>query len=68
MGDYAMQKVKEAVRQNFRDGRWNFKVFGVVIRIQHRHTNQFAVVVFDPVIQQDAEILRIINGDVPMFA
>ena len=67
MGTYAMSQLREAAMRNFRNGCWNFRLFGATIRIQHKHTNQFAVVVYDPVAGKDAEILRIVNGEVPMF-
>lgn len=60
MGTYAMKRLADEAKRNFRKGIFTFKLFGnVVFYIKHMHDNEFGVLTRDPVTHEDAEILRL---------
>ena len=60
MGTYAMKRLADEAKRNFRKGIHAFKLFGnVEFRIEHMHDNEYGVLTRDPVTHEDAEILRL---------
>lgn len=60
VGGILMDKVRNAAMKNFLAGIFEFVLFGSVnCAIQHMHSDEYGVCIFDPVIGEYAEILRI---------
>lgn len=68
VGQYLMQKLQDAAMQNFLKGIFSFVMFGKVrCEIQHMHSDEYAVCIFDPVIREFSEILRIKDSANPDY-
>lgn len=60
MGTYAMKRLADEAKRNFRKGIRAFKLFGnVEFRIEHMHDNEYGVLTIDPISGRDSEILRL---------
>lgn len=66
MGKLAMEMLRNAAISNFKRGNLRFKFTQkCTAEIVHRHHNEYGVTVFDPIAQQDCEVLRIYDGKIP---